>query len=70
MIESMFGATTPIFGRILTSETAAARNVEVKAQRQSVVCDGQGERPLSALAHPIDDGCTKKGSVAAKRDPT
>lgn len=70
MIERMFGTDAPRFGRVLTPKNVAARNVEVKAQRQSVVCDGQGERPLSALAHPIDDGCTKMGRIRTEHRPT
>ena len=69
MIERMFGADAPAFGTRLTIDTVAARNAEVRTQRQSVVCDGHGERPLSALAHPIADGCNRFGHVAKQHDP-
>lgn len=70
MIERMFGANAPRFGAKLTPDTVAGRNAEVRTQRQSVVCDGTGERPLSTLARPIPDGCNQIGHVAKQHGPT
>jgi len=70
MIEQMFGGKPPLFGTILTPDNVAARNAEVRAQRQSVVCDGTGERLLTAITHPIADGCTPIARTLAEHGPT
>ncbi len=57
MIGNMFGQDVPAFGARLTPETVAARNAEVRAQRQERVCLDTGGGLLTSLAAPMPDGC-------------
>jgi len=70
IIERMLGAEAPAFGAILTPENVAARNGEVRAQRQSVVCEGAGEPLLTALTVTIEDGCTQIRRLAKQHGPS
>lgn len=65
MIESMFGPSQPIFGVMLTPANVRVRDAHVRAQRQSVVCEGASDPPLSVLTRPMDDGCATPRSVVA-----
>jgi hypothetical protein len=67
MIGNMFGADVPAFGVRLTPETVAARNAEVRAQRQQRVCVDTGAKLLTSLSNPIPDGCAV---ASASRGPT
>ena len=66
MIQRMFGQDAPLFGARLTPDNVAARNAEVAAQRQRLVCEHAGPALLTALVKPIDDGCRQRVSA---RDP-
>jgi hypothetical protein len=59
MIGRMLGADASVFGTILTPENVAARNNEVREQRQSVVCEGTGEPLLTALTRTLDNHCAQ-----------
>jgi hypothetical protein len=68
MIGNMFGqGGGPAFGARLTPETVAARNAEVRAQRQQRVCIDTGAKLLTSLATPMPDGCAV---ASASRGPT
>jgi hypothetical protein len=67
MIGNMFGADVPAFGVRLTPETVAARNAQVRAQRQERVCVETGAKLLTSLSTPIPDGCAV---ASASRGPT
>lgn len=70
MIQRMFGTGAPPFGVVLTPQNVAARNAAVRAQRQEVVCDGDGDRLLTALEQPIDDGCNQVRRLVVGHGPT
>jgi hypothetical protein len=67
MIGNMFGADVPAFGAKLMPETVAARNAQVRAQRQQRVCVVSGAGLLTSLSTPIPDGCAV---ASASRGPT
>jgi hypothetical protein len=67
MIGNMFGQSVPAFGARLTPETVAARNAEVRAQRQQRVCLDPGAKLLTSLPSPMPDGCAL---ASASRGPT
>ncbi len=57
MIQRMFGNDGPDFGIALTPANVPARNVEVRQQRQAVICQHKGPEMLTALGKPIPDRC-------------
>jgi hypothetical protein len=67
MVGNMFGQGAPAFGAGLTPETVAARNAEVRAQRQQRVCVDTGAKLLTSLAAPMPEGCAL---ASASRGPT
>jgi hypothetical protein len=67
MIGNMFGPGAPTFGAKLTPETVAARNSEVRAQRQQRVCVHSGAKLLTSLTTPTPDGCAV---ASVTRGPT
>ena len=64
IIARINGAQSPDFGRILTPETVAARNAEVRAQRDAVVCQEGKDFLLTSLAVVPDDGCNRPTQAA------
>jgi hypothetical protein len=67
MIGNIFGEDVPAFGAKLTPQSVAARNAQVRDQRQVRVCVDTGARLLTSLATPLPDGCTV---ASAARGPT
>ncbi len=67
MIGNMFGNGQPAFGAKLTPESVAARNTEIRVQRQQRVCLDPETPLLTALTPPMPDGCAL---TSASRGPT
>jgi hypothetical protein len=57
MIQAISGAGTPPWGVRLTPDTVAARNAEIRAQRQTRICSSGQPPLLTTLASPPPDGC-------------
>lgn len=58
MIQRMFGRDAPAFGMILTADTVAARNAEIRAARRSLVCERK-QPVLTALEAPPAGRCLR-----------
>jgi hypothetical protein len=56
MIRRMFDGDPSPFGVRLTPDNVAARNAEVRQQRQALICKGRLQSPTS-LPDPASDGC-------------
>jgi hypothetical protein len=69
IIQQLADGAAPAFGAILTPETVASRNREVRAQREALVCGGGGPL-LTALATPIGDGCLKGAGAGGRPGAT
>jgi hypothetical protein len=69
MIRCMFGGSVPVFGVVLTPENVAARNVEIRAQRQAAVC-GPNPPLLTGIDSPLDDGCARRALFPRQHGPT
>jgi hypothetical protein len=67
MVGAMFGRAAPEFGARLTPQTVAARNAQVRTQRQVRVCIDAGDKLLTSLSTPIPDDCAL---ASASRGPT
>ena len=67
MIGNLFGQDVPAFGAKLTPQTVAARNAQIRDQRQVRVCVDAGARLLTSLTTPLPDGCIV---ASATRGPT
>ena len=67
IIARINGAPSPEFGTILTPDTVAARNAEVRAQRDTAVCQNGKDFLLTSLAVVADDGC-KRATQAARSE--
>ncbi len=67
MIGRMFDGSSVDFGAKLTPQTVAARNAQVRAQRQDRVCVDAEAKLLTSLSTSIPDGCTM---ASASRGPT
>ncbi len=70
MIQRMFDGDGPAFGAALTQANVAARNADVRTERQAVVCGPDRKRPLTALDKPPGDGCASNGVVLRQNGPT
>ena len=70
MIQRMFGSGAPAFGVAITPGNVAARNMEIRAQRQAVVCGGNDASLLTGIAKPLDDGCGHDGLTLRQHEPT
>jgi hypothetical protein len=57
MIERMFGDDGPMFGTPLTPRNVAARNAEVRKERQEAICHRRAPKMLTALDETIPDLC-------------
>ncbi len=58
MIQRMFGSDAPVFGAVLTPDTVAVRNENIRTQRQTFVCE-QLHPVLTALENATGDGCVR-----------
>jgi hypothetical protein len=58
MIGRIAGGVTGDFGAILTPPGVASRNLDVRARRKVMICDGGAAR-LSALPETMENGCAK-----------
>jgi hypothetical protein len=67
MIGNMFDEGSLPFGVKLTPENVAARNAQVRAQRQERVCDDTESKLLASLSTQISDGCKV---ASASHSPT
>lgn len=57
MIQRMFGEDAPTFGNVLTPDTVAKQNAEIRRQRSMRICSSPRAFLLTALASPPADGC-------------
>ncbi|MDR3530381.1 MAG: hypothetical protein P4L90_07510 [Rhodopila sp.] len=56
MIQRMFGSDAPAFGALLTPNTIVARDAEIRADRQSLICERKAAL-LTAVETAGADGC-------------
>ena len=64
IIARINGAPSPDFGTTLTPDTVAARNAEVRAQRDAAVCQNGKDFLMTSEAVVADDGCDRATRVA------
>jgi hypothetical protein len=67
IIARINGASSPDFGAILTPGSVAARNAEVRAQRDAVVCQNGEDFLMTDAAKGSDDGCNR--AIQTARQP-